>query len=182
MPKMKGILAGRALSNVVGAKGEETVHIKLVFVVIGLAMPLAACHSSHSSLDGDRTAVLTAEREWAAAARDKNLDRSVSYMADDATMFPPAGAPVVGKAAIREYMAAGFATPGFSVTWEPQDVVVAHGGDLAYTHARSVYTFAGSDGTIQTVNAKGVAIWRKDANGAWRCVVDIWNEAPADKI
>ncbi len=100
-------------------------------------------------------------------------------MSDDAMMFPPAGAPVVGKAAIRDYMASGFATPGFSVTWEVEEVVVAADGDLAYTHSRSVYTVPGPDGTIQTVHAKGVTIWRKDTNEGWRCVVDIWNEAPS---
>lgn len=103
-------------------------------------------------------------------------------MADDAAMFPPESVAVVGKAAIRDYMAAGFATPGFSVTWEPEDVVVAAGGDLAYTRSRSVYTFPGSDGKIQTLHAKGVAIWRKDTDGGWRCVVDIWNEEPSPDI
>ena len=117
-------------------------------------------------------------RVGAAAFPDRDLDRSVSYMADDAMMLPPAGGPVVGKAAIRDYMASGFATPGFSVTWEVEEVVVAADGDLAYTHSRSVYTVPGPDGTIQTVHAKGVAIWRKGANEGWRCVVDIWNEAP----
>ena len=34
---------------------------------------------------------MTAERGWAAAASDQDLDRSLSYMADDATMLPPAG-------------------------------------------------------------------------------------------
>ena len=128
-------------------------------------------------LDQERRAVLTTEREWAAAAKDRDLDRSVSYMADDAMMFPPASPAVVGKPAIREYMATAFATPGFSVAWVPEDVLVAPGGNFAYTHSRSVYTVPGADGKIQTLHAKGVAIWRKDASG-WRCVVDIWNEAP----
>lgn len=153
-------------------------HIKLVVAIIYLAIPLASCDSSRRNLDQDRRAVLTAEREWAGAAKDQNLDRSVSYMADDAMMFPPASAPIVGKAAIRGYMASAFATPGFSVSWEPQEVVVSEGGDFAYTYARSVYTVPGPDGTIQTVHAKGVAIWRKSADGKWRCAVDIWNEAP----
>ena len=63
----------------------------LTIAIICLALPLASCHPPRSSLDQDRKAVLTAEREWAAAARDRDLDRSVSYMADDATMFPPGG-------------------------------------------------------------------------------------------
>jgi len=121
---------------------------------------------------------MTAELGWAAAARDQDLDRSLSYMADDATMLPPSGGPVAGRAAIRDFMATAFATPGFSVDWEPLEVVVADGGDLAYTQARSVYTSRAPDGTLQALHAKGVAIWRKEPDGSWRCVIDIWNEAP----
>ncbi len=139
---------------------------------------LSSCQFSHANLEQDRQAVLTAEKGWAAAARNRDLDRSVAFMADDATMLPPGNAPVVGKAAIREYMAAGFATSGFSVTWEPESVIVAESGDLAYTRARSIYTFPGTGGGILTQHAKGVAVWRKGADGAWRCVVDIWNETP----
>lgn len=152
---------------------------KLVIAVICLVMVLASCSRPSPDLDQEGRAVLTAEREWAAAARDRDLERSVSYMAEDAMMFPPADAPVIGKAAIREYMASAFATPGFSVTWEPEKVVVAHGGDLAYTHGRSVYTLPGPEGTIQTMHGKGVTIWRRGADGRWRCVMDIWNEAPS---
>jgi uncharacterized protein (TIGR02246 family) len=159
-------------------EGVDKVQIKLVAAVICLTIPLASCRTSLPSPESHQMAVLAAERGWAAAAKERDLDRSLSYMADDAIIFPPAGAPVVGKAAIRDFMAEAFATPGFSVTWEPEKVVVADGGDLAYTHARSAYTVPGPDGTIQTVHAKGVAIWRRGTDGHWRCVVDIWNEAP----
>ncbi len=160
---------------------DGAVRIKLLVGGILLAT-LLSCRSSPPNPDQDRIAVLAAEREWATAARDRDLDRSLSHMAEDAVMLPPAGPPIVGKDAIRDYMASGFATPGFSVTWEPQSVVVAGGGDFAYTHARSVYTIPGPGGTVQTVHAKGVAIWRKDPDGTWRCVVDIWNEAPSPDV
>jgi uncharacterized protein (TIGR02246 family) len=155
-------------------------QILSIVVLSGLAALLTSCDSRHSrGRDQESVAVMAAERAWAEAARDRDLERSVYFMADDATMFPPGSAPVVGKAAIREYMAAGFATPGFSVTWEPEAVVVAENGELAYTRAKSQYTVPGPDGKIMTIYAKGVAIWRKDASGNWRCVVDIWNDAPA---
>lgn len=144
-----------------------------------LTSALAACQSPPPDLNQAREAVMTAEREWATAAEARDLERSVAFMADDAMMFPPGGAPLVGKAAIREYMASAFATPGFSVTWQPAVVVVAEGGDLAYTHGRSVYTVPGPDGAVVTVYAKGVAIWRKGSDGTWRCVIDIWNDAPS---
>ncbi len=153
-------------------------RIRLTIGVCCLALSLASCNTAKPNLLQEQEAVLTAERAWAAAARQRDLDRSVTFMADDAVIFPPASAPIVGKAAIREYMASGFATPGFSVTWDPETVVVADSGDLAYTRSRSVYTVPGPDGKILTVHAKGVAIWRKSAEGEWRCVMDIWNEAP----
>lgn len=153
--------------------------IRWIPVLTCLAALLTSCDSHKGAAGQDSVAIMAAEREWAAAARAHDLERSVSFMADDATMFPPGGAPVVGKVAIREYMAAGFATPGFSVTWEPEAVVVAENGGLAYTRSKSQYTVLGADGKVLTIYAKGVSIWRKDASGKWLCVVDIWNDAPA---
>jgi uncharacterized protein (TIGR02246 family) len=158
--------------------GEKAVRMKLAITFACVAAQLVSCDSSRANLDAERSAVLTAEREWAAAAKDRDLERSLSYLADDAMMLPPGAPPVVGKAAIRDYMTSAFATPGFSVTWEAAEAIVADSGDLAYTHGRSVYTAPGPDGAIQTTHGKGVSVWRKDAEGNWRCVVDIWNEAP----
>ncbi len=93
-------------------------------------------------------------------------------------MFPPDQAPITGRPAIKEYMAAAFATPGFSVQWVTGETRVASSGDLAYSFSRSRYSFPDSSGAIQTVFAKGVTVWRREADGNWRCVADIWNSAP----
>ena len=95
-------------------------RINLTFGIFGLATLLSSCNSTSPDLHQEQAAVLTAEREWAKAAGQRDLERSVSFMADDAVMYPPGSPPIVGKAAIRDYMAAGFATPGFSVTWDPE--------------------------------------------------------------
>ena len=47
---------------------------------------------------------------------------------------------MVGRAAIRTYMAAAFAIPGFRIEWEPVKIHVARGGDMAYVYAESRYT------------------------------------------
>jgi uncharacterized protein (TIGR02246 family) len=122
--------------------------------------------------------VAAADSAWAAAAAARDLDASVNAMANDGIMFPPDQAPVVGRAAIKEYMAAAFAIPGFSVQWSPGEIKVASSGDLAYSFGRSRYTVPDSSGTILTIHAKGVTIWRREADGRWQCVADIWNGAP----
>jgi ketosteroid isomerase-like protein len=96
-------------------------------------------------------------------------------------MFPPDQPPVVGRAAIREYIRQAFATPHFSVSWTTDTVVVAASGDMAYSFSRSRYTFpgrSGARGAVDTVYGKGMNVWRREADGRWRAAADIWNGAP----
>jgi ketosteroid isomerase-like protein len=87
-------------------------------------------------------------------------------------------APLKGKDAIRQYVAAGFQAPGFRLTWKAQEVVVNPGGMMAYEIADNEFTIADSTGALHTSVGKAVAVWRKDPDGVWRCVVDIWNSQP----
>jgi len=139
---------------------------------------LVGCATSSPDLERARRAVAAADSAWAAAAAAHDLEASVNAMADDGIMFPPDQPPVAGRAAIKEYMAGAFAIPGFSVHWDTGEIKVASSGDLAYSIGRSRYTVPDSKGTIRTIHAKGVTVWRREADGRWRCVADIWNGAP----
>ena len=145
-----------------------------------LPVTLLGCRSASLELENDRRAILAQDRAWASAAATKDLDRTLAYWTDDATLMPPDMAALKGKAAIREYVAAGFQAPGFGVTWKAQEVVVAPGGIVAYEIATNQFTIADSAGALHATAGKGVTVWRKDPDGVWRCVVDIWNGlAPA---
>ena len=159
-------------------------------VVVGLV----ACRPSEAGTEGEAPAsvapsavdlaaaaraVRSADSAFAAAAAAQNLEASVAGLAADGIMFPPDQPPVIGRAAIREYMRQSFATPHFSVSWTTDTVVVAASGDLAYSFARSRYTFPGRSGAVDTAYGKGVSVWRRDADGHWRQTADIWNGAPS---
>ena len=152
--------------------------VRVVLITLYAGSILLGCATSAPDLERARRAVAAADSTWAAAAAARDLEASVNAMADDGIMFPPDQAPVVGRAAIKEYMAAAFAIPGFSVHWAPGEIKVASSGDLAYSFGRSRYTVPDSSGTIRTIHAKGVTVWRREADGRWRCVADIWNSAP----
>ena len=139
---------------------------------------LVACTAPTADQEQARRAVEAANSAWAAAAAAHDIEASVNAMAEDGIMFPPDQAPVIGRAAIREYMSAAFATPGFSIQWTTGEIRVASGGDLAYSFDRSRYTVPDSGGTVRTIHAKAVTVWRREADGIWRCVADIWNGAP----
>ena len=135
--------------------------------------------ASVPSASNSREELFRTDQDWAAAASEgKDVGRVASFWSDDATIAP-AGAPLVtGKPAIRDYVAQSFATPGFHINWKTLQATVSEDGTMGYTIADSTMTFPGPDGKLMTVAGRGVAIWRRDPSGAWKCVYDIWNHGP----
>jgi ketosteroid isomerase-like protein len=124
--------------------------------------------------DDDRTEILRLDAEWSKIAASGDLERIVSFWADDASVLPPGSPPLVGKRAIRDYVEASLRTPGFSISWNTRDVVVSAGGDLAYGVGVNRVSFSGPDGKPVVIEGNAVTVWRKDPAG-WKCVIDIWN-------
>jgi ketosteroid isomerase-like protein len=152
--------------------------VKVSLSALTVLLLVDGCASGTSS-DSDRASLLRTDQEWAAVASEgKDIDKIVSYWADDATVFP-ADAPVVkGKAAIRQFVEDSLRIPGFSITWRPDQVVVSPSGDFGYTTGENQITVPSSDGGVMTIRGRGVAVWRKEPDGTWKCVIDIWNSGP----
>ena len=125
--------------------------------------------------------LLRRDAEWAdLAAAGKDVDKVVSYWTDDAVLIFP-GQPIIeGKAAIRAYVVSSYSTPVFKIHWKSQKpVTFSPDGKLAYMRGTDdELTVPGPNGTPMTLHLAGYAIWRLDADGQWRCVVDISNEEP----
>ena len=152
-----------------------------------LVFAAAACRTSDgeqtspADAEGARRAIRAADSAFAAAAAARDLEGSVGSLSADAIMFPPDQPPLIGRAAIREYMRESFALPSFTVSWTTDTVVVSASADLAYSFARSRYTFpsrSGAAGAVDTAYGKGVSVWRRERDGRWLTVADIWNGAP----
>ncbi|HEY5551070.1 MAG TPA: DUF4440 domain-containing protein [Opitutaceae bacterium] len=131
------------------------------------------------NLQTEGEALKQLSRDWSARTATGDLQAILSGWADDAVMMPPGSAPIEGKAAIQGYVEAAMRLPGFKISWEPQTVHVARSGDLAYMIESNVTTVDDANGKPVTTHGKVVTIWRKDAGGQWKNVVDMWNDAPA---
>jgi ketosteroid isomerase-like protein len=132
-----------------------------------------------ADLEKERAAILEVDKQWAnAAAEGRDIDHIVSFLTDDATIFPPGSPAVVGKDAIRRFVQESLATPGFSIRWETTNVTLSPDGTLAYATGKNQSTFNDPQGKQVTVYGKGVTVWRKEPSGVWKCVIDIWNEDP----
>lgn len=132
--------------------------------------------------EAERTALFRVDEAWAQAAAAKDLEKTLSFWTDDASVIPPGQAPVVGKEAIRRYVSEGFALPGFSIRWKTSAFVVSASGDMAYGVGTNEMTVNDAQGRPMTQRGRGITVWRKDGKAGWKCVVDIWSpEPPADK-
>ena len=124
--------------------------------------------------------LLETDRAWAKlASTSKSPDSVLAYWTDDARVVLP-GEPILqGKAAIRQMVARGIDTPGFSVTWTPEFAFIAASGDLGYTRGMNQFTVPDSAGGTIKIVGRYLTVWRKGADGQWRCVEDYSNPAPA---
>jgi len=73
---------------------------------------------------------------------------------------------------------------GLSIKWQLTKVEAARSGDLAYGYGTYELTMNDAKGKPMTDHGKILEIWRKQADGKWKCGTDIWNSdlpVPAEK-
>jgi len=127
----------------------------------------------------DRQALLKTDEEWAQAARQAtDADRIASFWAADARVFPPGKKVLVGRPAIRAFVESSLKEPGFAVDWQPREAVVSPDAHFGYTTGPIQFTGADDSGKVNTSRYRYVCVWRKEADGTWKCIVDIWNNEP----
>jgi ketosteroid isomerase-like protein len=129
----------------------------------------------------ERQRLLERDAEWAAVASSgQDVDRILSYWTDDAQVFAP-GLPILtGKVALRGYVEGALAIPGFHITWSTSDARLSTDGQLGYLVSTNSLTMPGQDGKSVTTKGRALTVWRRDADGEWRCAIDIWNDGPTD--
>jgi uncharacterized protein (TIGR02246 family) len=131
----------------------------------------------------DEAAIRASIREWSAAAQAKDAAKFVSFYADDAVVMM-AGAPdISGIAAIREGIGGMMQDPAFALSFEADNVVVALSGDLAYETGAYTMSMTGPDNKPATEQGHYVVVWRKQADGAWKVLVDApLSDPPAEPL
>ena len=113
--------------------------------------------------------------QWLNAAQAKDVDTVLSFFADDASRFPPNAPIVTGKEAIRARVSEEYSGQDFAISWQTTKVEVSRSGDLAYSHGTSEVTVNDPEGNPVTDKEKWVVVWKKQPDGSWKAVLDIWN-------
>jgi ketosteroid isomerase-like protein len=156
---------------------------KLVFCAsLTLLLLAAACGPTPppDTRAADVSALRDLDAQWSKTAGTRDLDATVAYYGDDASLLPPNAPIVTGKQAIRGAWSAMVA-PGVSLSWQADKVEAARSSDLGYmTGTYTMSTKQSLNSAPVTEQGKYVEVWKKQADGKWKVVADIFNtDAPA---
>src|SRR5436190_13040538 len=141
---------------------------------------IIGCNHSKVDLKTEEATIMKIDSTWAKLAKEgRDADKIVSYWSDDAVVLAPGQPPVKGKDALRKMVNDSKNIPGFSITWKSTDIHFSPDGEMAYMAGENLMTMNDSTGGKMSIPGRGYTIWRKEPDGNWKCVVDIWNNPPA---
>jgi ketosteroid isomerase-like protein len=146
--------------------------IALLTGCVGLVVSMLACSkAAGNSPAGAEATIQREEADWLKAIGTGQLDATVSYYGDGALLLAPNVPIARTKEEIRRTWIQIFASvpAGATFSGETTKVEVARSGDLAY----STGTYAITNPAID--KGKFVDVWKKQADGSWKAVVDIIN-------
>jgi uncharacterized protein (TIGR02246 family) len=146
-------------------------------VIIGLAL---SCKqqpppSPPDTRAADERAIREADAACWKAMTAKDVEAFVSFYAEDASLLPPNALMVTGKESVRKWASETMATPGLVGSWQTTKVEVSRAGDLAYSTDTYEVTANDAKGRPVTDRGKEVIVWKKQPDGRWKTLVDIFN-------
>jgi ketosteroid isomerase-like protein len=150
-----------------------------ILLVLGLAAALTSVGRIHAATPdtraADEAALRSADENWAKAAQTKQVAAWIAFYADDAVVQPPNDKIEDNRQDITKSIGDLLELPALVIDWQPAKVETAGSGDLGYV--RGTYTASFHNPKGETVNDRGkyLEVWRKQADGNWKCIVDTWN-------
>jgi len=149
----------------------------VVTACVLVAMLSLACQTKTvaDTRAADETTLRNLDAEWSKAAGAKDIEKTVSFYSDDALVMPSNSPVLKGHAAARAMWQGMFSLPGFGGGWKATKVEVASSGDLGYVTGTYEINETDASGKPKTDKGKYLEVWKKQADGSWKCVADMFN-------
>lgn len=142
------------------------------------ALLLAGCSQAPPAIPDTRDADLKALKDTETAWNKdiKDIDKSTSYYAEDATLLMPNQPVVNGRAGIKETFKQFAGDPNFDLHFESVKADVSKSGEIGYT--QGTYTMTMTDPATKkpmTDRGKYLTVYKKQADGSWKAAQDMIN-------
>ena len=155
--------------------------MKSSLLLFALLLGGAGASSSLAQTNDDaaaRAAIEAQARRFSQAYMDGDFDTLVALYTEDGVAAPGGRDFIVGHEALRAF-------------WTlPEGRIVSHhettskelivSGDYAYDWGYYEGTAGPVEGEQKPFRGKYVIVWRRDADGVWRMLQDMWNSLPTE--
>ena len=133
---------------------------------------MIACQAPESTglSDEDNTAVMIATEQYASSIIEGDFDKMRSLMDDEMTLMPPNELSAEGIEASLQVMQN---SPSIDGSINPDRI--EGDGNLAFVRGTFDLTLIVNDSTQTPNQGKYIEVWKKQIDGSWKIVVDIWN-------
>jgi len=153
----------------------------LLALTVALTLALTGCQQparqAPDTRAADETAIRAAIDDQVKANSAWDAAKAASFYTDDVVGMAPDAPVVEGKENMHKYLEAMMKEkPEFS--FDTVKVEVARSGDLAYDWGTGKMTIKDKKGKVTATTFKSASVWKKQANGAWKMVVDTWSPDP----
>jgi ketosteroid isomerase-like protein len=147
--------------------------------VVAFVVAAGACGQQVSGPEANREAAADetarhAHEAYSAAINANDLDLLLAMLTEDVVYLAPNEPALVGKAAVRPWVAEYFKE--FKTHWEKSSLEFVVAGDWAFDRYSytSIDTPQGGGTPVEDLG-KGLSIFHHDADGKWRVARDAWS-------
>lgn len=128
-----------------------------------------------TSMSSAEKGVRAADADWMKVFSAKDVDKSVAFCAEDGAVLA-SNAPIAqGRQAISQLFTGFFSLKNLKISWHADKASVARSGELGYTSGAYQMTFTDQNGKDKADKGKYVTVWKKQSDGSWKVMLDIFN-------
>ena len=120
-------------------------------------------------------AMMKADRDFDQAVADKNIERFLSFVAENAAFDSAEGR---GRDAVRKAWAPFFQANGPTLRWTPTRAESLVAGDVGYTIGTWERHAKDARGNDVVRRGQYLTVWRKQKDGSWQAAFDTGSTAP----
>jgi uncharacterized protein (TIGR02246 family) len=118
------------------------------------------------------------EARFAKATAEGGGKAFATWFAEDGVSLGKGQQAVHGRENIAKQ--ATWLAKDYQLIWTPTDAVMSPAGDMGYTWGHYEGHSRDSDGSAKVTMGRYLTVWRKEADGSWKVVLDASSDEPAN--
>ena len=142
------------------------------FLAFAFLLLFSCSNNRKVNLEAEIQALYKAGQSWSEAAISKDAKRYVEFYDNKGIVIDFNGIISQNKDTILKNLITEFLTPGYNLSWDVQNAVVAKAGDLGYTTGQWNMQWNNEKGEQIKAHGPYLVIWKKQVDGSWKAIVD----------